>query len=117
MAKKQKMHFVFIFLQQSSKLEVVSGGSRVKTFLVEIKNTLSQVNFNQVMQALQSYKASDDLQALLAATAFLSEERSNHNLLRGGCSYRCPGERLRPGASGDVLLNLRTRLFCCFELP
>lgn len=109
-------------MKKLSKLETVpetSSGSKAKSFLVEMKQTLSQVNFNQVMKALQSYKTSDDLPALLGATTFLSEDSSTHSLLRGGCAtlqlqrlLRNPGERLRlgprrPSPSGGGLLTLR----------
>lgn len=89
-------------MKKMSTLEDVSeesSESKARSFLAEMKKTLSQVNFNQVVHALQSYKASDDLQALLAATAFLSEDGSTHSLLRGWwpalqlqCLGRKPGE-------------------------
>lgn len=80
-------------MKKSSKSEEVSqesGESKAKSFLAEMKKTLSQVNFNLVVRALQSYKTSDDLQALLTATAFLSEDGSAHSLLRGWCSAPQP---------------------------
>lgn len=103
-------------MKKRSKSEDVSeesGESKAKSFLAEMKKTLSQVNFNLVVHALQSYKASDDLQALLTATAFLSEDGSTHRLLRGWwsapqpqCLTRKPGEE----AESALLCNKDFRL-------
>lgn len=57
--------------------------SRAKTFLAEMKKNLSQVNFEKIVQALQAYKKSDDLDMLLAQTAVLAEDANTHSLLRG----------------------------------
>lgn len=98
------------FLSSLKRLEDVpetSRGSKAKSFFVEMKKTLSEVHFNQVMKALQGYKASDDLQALLEATTFLSEDRCTHSLLRGGCSAR-PLEHLLRNP-GDHLWTQETQ--------
>ncbi|XP_075902006.1 regulator of telomere elongation helicase 1 isoform X1 [Nelusetta ayraudi] len=75
---------------KSEDVSQESGESKAKSFLAEMKKTLSQVNFNLVVRALQSYKTSDDLQALLTATAFLSEDGSTHSLLQGICCFVRP---------------------------
>lgn len=101
MAKNNVFFDIVSMKKASTSLEVSeeSNESKAKSFLAEMKKTLSQVNFNQVVHALQSYKTSDDLQGLLAATAFLSEDGSTHSLLRGwwaaprlACLIRRPGE-------------------------
>lgn len=57
--------------------------SRAKTFLAEMKKSLSQVNFDHIVQALQSYKTTDNLDVLLSETAVLAEDANTHSLLRG----------------------------------
>ncbi|XP_050926955.1 regulator of telomere elongation helicase 1 isoform X2 [Lates calcarifer] len=57
--------------------------SRVKAFLAEMKKSLSQVNFNHIIQALQTYKKTDNLDVLLTETAVLTEDTNTHSLLRG----------------------------------
>uniref|UniRef100_A0A671VP82 Regulator of telomere elongation helicase 1 n=1 Tax=Sparus aurata TaxID=8175 RepID=A0A671VP82_SPAAU len=57
--------------------------SRAKTFLAEMKKSLSQVTFECIVQALQTYKKSDNLDALLTKTTVLSEDANTHSLLRG----------------------------------
>lgn len=71
-------------LPKSEEVPDTSGWSRAKSFLMEMKKSLSQVNFTQVMVALQKYKTTDDIQALLEATTFVSEDRSTRGLLQGG---------------------------------
>lgn len=90
---------------KSEEVSQESGESKAKSFLAEMKKTLSQVNFNLVVRALQSYKTSDDLQALLTATAFLSEDGSSHSLLRGWCSAPQPqGLTRKPGEEAESAL-------------
>ncbi|XP_040049052.2 regulator of telomere elongation helicase 1 isoform X2 [Gasterosteus aculeatus] len=60
-----------------------SSGGRVKAFLAEMKRSLSQFNFERVIRALQTYKKSDKLEALLAGAAVLAEDANTHRLLRG----------------------------------
>uniref|UniRef100_A0A674NQG1 Regulator of telomere elongation helicase 1 n=1 Tax=Takifugu rubripes TaxID=31033 RepID=A0A674NQG1_TAKRU len=54
-----------------------------KSFLGEMKKSLSQVNFDQIIVALQSYKTTDSLEALLSTTSVLTEDANTHNLFRG----------------------------------
>ncbi|XP_041656310.1 regulator of telomere elongation helicase 1 [Cheilinus undulatus] len=57
--------------------------SRARSFLADMKKCLSQVNFDRIVQALQTYKKTDDLDALLMQTAVLTEDANTHSLLRG----------------------------------
>uniref|UniRef100_A0A7N9ASA0 Regulator of telomere elongation helicase 1 n=1 Tax=Mastacembelus armatus TaxID=205130 RepID=A0A7N9ASA0_9TELE len=67
------------------KLDVSEEGkaNRAKKFLAEMKKSLSQVNFDCMVQALQRYKKTDDLDVLLTETALLTEDANTHGLLRG----------------------------------
>ncbi|KAM4562897.1 regulator of telomere elongation helicase 1 [Odontesthes bonariensis] len=56
---------------------------RAKQFLADMKKSLSKVSFDRIVQALQSYKTSDNLQVLLTETAVLTEDANTHSLLRG----------------------------------
>ncbi|XP_029968849.1 regulator of telomere elongation helicase 1 [Salarias fasciatus] len=56
---------------------------RAKRFLADMKKSLSQVSFERLVQALQAYKKTDDLERLLAETAVLAEDANTHGLLRG----------------------------------
>ncbi|XP_068605781.1 regulator of telomere elongation helicase 1 [Brachionichthys hirsutus] len=58
-------------------------GGRAKAFLQEMKKSLSQVNFDLVVQALQKYKKADSVDALLSEVAVLSQDVHTHSLLRG----------------------------------
>ncbi|KAM9342686.1 regulator of telomere elongation helicase 1 isoform 2-T2 [Pholidichthys leucotaenia] len=72
--------------QKPSVCEDVSeegNSSRAKTFLADMKKSLSQVTFDRIIQALQTYKKTDDLDLLLTETAVLSEDANTHSLLRG----------------------------------
>ncbi|KAM4570874.1 regulator of telomere elongation helicase 1 isoform 2-T2 [Fundulus diaphanus] len=57
--------------------------SRAKQFLADMKKSLSKVSFVRVVEALQSYKKTDDLSVLLTETAVLAEDPNTHSLLRG----------------------------------
>lgn len=57
--------------------------NRAKTFLAEMKKSLSQANFDRIVQALQTYKKTDNLDILLIETAVLTEDTNTHSLLRG----------------------------------
>ncbi|KAK7884484.1 hypothetical protein WMY93_027607 [Mugilogobius chulae] len=57
--------------------------SRAKLFLAEMKKSLSQLNFERVIQALQTYKKTDDVDKLLLETGALAEDANTHSLLRG----------------------------------
>ena len=63
-----------------------SRAGRAKTFLAELKKSLSQVNFDRIVQALQTYKKTDNLDVLLTETAVLTEDTNTHSLLRGKSS-------------------------------
>lgn len=69
--------------------------SRAKTFLAEMKKNLSQVNFEKIVQALQTYKKTDDLDMLLAQTALLAEDANTHSLLRGFYQFVRPHHKKR----------------------
>ncbi|KAK9515874.1 hypothetical protein VZT92_026476 [Zoarces viviparus] len=77
--------------QKSRVSEDVSGEgssrSRVRSFLAEMKKSLSQFNFDRIIQALQTYKKTDSLDVLLTEAAVLSEDANTHCLLRG--LYQC----------------------------
>ncbi|KAM8754557.1 regulator of telomere elongation helicase 1 isoform 1-T1 [Acanthopagrus schlegelii] len=68
--------------QKKTRLEE-NKDSRAKTFLAEMKKSLSQVTFEGIVQALQTYKKSDNLDVLLTKTTVLSEDANTHSLLRG----------------------------------
>ncbi|XP_047221537.1 regulator of telomere elongation helicase 1 isoform X3 [Girardinichthys multiradiatus] len=57
--------------------------SKVKQFLADMKKSLSKVSFDHIVEALQSYKKTDDLSVLLTETAVLAEDPNTHSLLRG----------------------------------
>lgn len=48
-----------------------------------MKKSLSQATFEQIVAALQSYKTSDSLEALLSKMAVLTEDAHTHRLFRG----------------------------------
>ncbi|XP_010874078.1 regulator of telomere elongation helicase 1 isoform X2 [Esox lucius] len=57
---------------------------KAKIFLAVMKKSLSQMNFQRVMAALQAYKQTDDLDKLLAEAADLfTGDTNTHSLLRG----------------------------------
>ena len=58
----------------------------MKGFLAEMKKSLSQCNFEQITQTLQTYKKTDDLDVLLTDTAVLTEDANTYSLLRGNTS-------------------------------
>ena len=53
-----------------------------------MKKSLSQVTFECIVQALQTYKKSDNLDVLLTKTTVLSEDANTHSLLRGKSSVQ-----------------------------
>ncbi|KAM8830526.1 regulator of telomere elongation helicase 1 isoform 2-T2 [Synchiropus picturatus] len=72
--------------QNGRKLaDIIEKGkaSTVKNVLIEMKKSLSQVTFEQVMEALQTYKKTNNLDTLLSQTAVLLEDANTHSLLRG----------------------------------
>ncbi|XP_038164925.1 regulator of telomere elongation helicase 1 [Cyprinodon tularosa] len=56
---------------------------KAKQFLADMKKTLSKVSFDRIVEALQTYKKTDDLDILLTETAVLAEDPNTHSLLRG----------------------------------
>lgn len=73
-------------IKKMSSLDDVSEegkASRAKTFLAEMKKSLSQVNFDCIIKALQNYKTADNLDVLLSETAILTQDANTHGLLRG----------------------------------
>lgn len=67
----------------SEDLSEEGKASRAKKFLAEMKKSLSQVNFDRIVQALQTYKKTDNLDVLLTEAAVLIEDANTHSLLRG----------------------------------
>lgn len=76
-------------------MSVESKRNKAKTFLSEMKKSLSQVTFDQIVTALQSYKTSDSLEVLLSKMVVLTEDANTHGLFRGGIKYHvwCLSER------------------------
>ncbi|XP_071227732.1 regulator of telomere elongation helicase 1 isoform X3 [Salvelinus alpinus] len=69
---------------------------KAKSFLAEMKRSLSQVNFQRIMAALQTYKRMDDLDELLAEAADLfTGDTNTHNLLRGFYQFIRPHHKKR----------------------
>uniref|UniRef100_A0A8P4GAH3 Regulator of telomere elongation helicase 1 n=1 Tax=Dicentrarchus labrax TaxID=13489 RepID=A0A8P4GAH3_DICLA len=68
---------------------------RAKNFLAEMKKSLSQVTFDRIVQALQTYKKTDNLDVLLTETAVLSEDTNTHSLLRGVYQFVRPHHKKR----------------------
>uniref|UniRef100_A0A669AZU7 Regulator of telomere elongation helicase 1 n=1 Tax=Oreochromis niloticus TaxID=8128 RepID=A0A669AZU7_ORENI len=76
--------------------EQVSGkASRAKKFLADMKKSLSQVSFDRIIQALQTYKKTDDLDQLLTETAILSEDTNTQSLLHGFYQFVRPHHKKR----------------------
>ncbi|XP_038577509.1 regulator of telomere elongation helicase 1 isoform X2 [Micropterus salmoides] len=71
------------------------SASRAKKFLAEMKKSLSQVNFDRIIQALQTYKKTDNLDILLTETAVLTEDANTHSLLRGIYQFVRPHHKKR----------------------
>ncbi|XP_070766663.1 regulator of telomere elongation helicase 1 [Enoplosus armatus] len=71
------------------------SASRAKKFLAEMKKSLSQVNFDRIVQALQTYKKTDNLDVLLTETAVLTEDANTHSLLRGVYQFVRPHHKKR----------------------
>ncbi|XP_076596702.1 regulator of telomere elongation helicase 1 isoform X1 [Chaetodon auriga] len=69
--------------------------TKAKTFLVEMKKSLSQVSFDNIVHALQVYKKTDILDVLLTETAVLTEDANTHRLLRGMYQFVRPHHKKR----------------------
>uniref|UniRef100_A0A667WAD7 Regulator of telomere elongation helicase 1 n=1 Tax=Myripristis murdjan TaxID=586833 RepID=A0A667WAD7_9TELE len=64
--------------------EQVCKADKAKKFLAEMKKSLSQVNFDRIVQALQTYKRTDNIDVLLTDAAdLLAGDANTHSLLRG----------------------------------
>ncbi|KAJ8257323.1 hypothetical protein GJAV_G00184360 [Gymnothorax javanicus] len=69
---------------------------KAKVFLAAVKRSLSQVNFQRVMQALQSYKRADDLdQLLLVVVDLFMGDANTHVLLREFYQFIRPHHKKR----------------------
>ena len=67
-----------------------SKSGKAKGFLEEMKRSLSQVNFQLIMQALQTYKKTDSLEELLGQAANLfTADTNTHSLFRGRLFTLC----------------------------
>uniref|UniRef100_A0A3Q4BVD7 Regulator of telomere elongation helicase 1 n=1 Tax=Mola mola TaxID=94237 RepID=A0A3Q4BVD7_MOLML len=66
-----------------------------KTFLAEMKKSLSQVNFDCIIKALQNYKTADNLDVLLSEAAILTQDANTHGLLRGIYQFVRPHHKKR----------------------
>lgn len=66
-----------------------SKRNKAKSFLSEMKKSLSQVTFEQIVTALQSYKTSDSLEVLLSKMTVLTEDANTHGLFRGVSFGNC----------------------------
>ncbi|KAM9351348.1 regulator of telomere elongation helicase 1 [Symphorus nematophorus] len=83
--------------QKSRSEDVCEEGkaSRAKTFLAEMKKSLSQINFDRIIQALQTYKKTDSLDILLTETVVLTEDANTYSLLRGIYQFVRPHHKKR----------------------
>uniref|UniRef100_A0A4W3ISN1 Regulator of telomere elongation helicase 1 n=1 Tax=Callorhinchus milii TaxID=7868 RepID=A0A4W3ISN1_CALMI len=61
---------------------------KAKFFMVAVKQTLSQANYERFTQAMQKYKTTDDFETMLAELAALfTEDMKKHSLLRGNLNF------------------------------
>ncbi|XP_029986056.1 regulator of telomere elongation helicase 1 isoform X2 [Sphaeramia orbicularis] len=81
-------------LSMSSAVCEEDKASRAKRFLQDMKKSLSHVKFEQMVQALQTYKRTDHLDGLLTQTAALAEDANTHGLLRGFYQFVRPHHKL-----------------------
>ncbi|XP_061542845.1 regulator of telomere elongation helicase 1 isoform X2 [Phycodurus eques] len=75
---------------------VVTGDGKnnfARNFLGEMKSSLSQVNFEQIRQALYSYKKNDNLDNLLLDTSLLTHDPHTYRLYQGLYSFIRPHHR------------------------
>ncbi|KAK0150548.1 Regulator of telomere elongation helicase 1 [Merluccius polli] len=77
-----------IKLVQDPKMSCPSGASeenthvKAKRFLTEMRKSLSQMNYQRVMDSLQAYKRQDDLTVLQTEAAVLLVDANTHVLFR-----------------------------------
>ncbi|XP_006804367.1 regulator of telomere elongation helicase 1 isoform X1 [Neolamprologus brichardi] len=79
----------------SEDLSEEGKASRAKKFLADMKKSLSQVSFDRIIRALQTYKKTDDLDHLLTETAILSEDANTQSLLHGFYQFVRPHHKKR----------------------
>nr|XP_035941092.1 regulator of telomere elongation helicase 1 isoform X7 [Halichoerus grypus] len=88
------------------KIRVVGGrqegpaagtqAGRARLFMVAVKQALSQASFDTFTRALQDYKGSDDVEALLACLGPLfAEDPKKHSLLQGFYQFVRPHHKQR----------------------
>ncbi|XP_022350036.1 regulator of telomere elongation helicase 1 isoform X2 [Enhydra lutris kenyoni] len=69
---------------------------RARLFMVAVKQALSPAGFHTFTRALQDYKGSDDLEALLACLSpLLAEDPEKHSLLQGFYQFVRPHHKQR----------------------
>uniref|UniRef100_A0A7N6B0I8 Regulator of telomere elongation helicase 1 n=1 Tax=Anabas testudineus TaxID=64144 RepID=A0A7N6B0I8_ANATE len=84
-----------IKLVQQQDVSEEGKANRAKKFLAEMKKSLSQVNFDRIVQSLQTYKKTDNLDVLLTEIAVLTEDTNTHNLMRGFYQFVRPHHKKR----------------------
>uniref|UniRef100_A0A8C8JUH5 Regulator of telomere elongation helicase 1 n=1 Tax=Oncorhynchus tshawytscha TaxID=74940 RepID=A0A8C8JUH5_ONCTS len=83
-------------VQERKQVDISGKAGKAKSFLAEMKKSLSQVNFQRIMAALQTYKQMDDLDELLAEAADLfTGDTNTYNLLRGFYQFIRPHHKKR----------------------
>ncbi|XP_077368002.1 regulator of telomere elongation helicase 1 isoform X3 [Festucalex cinctus] len=82
--------------EQPSVSGAVTGYGKngiARSFLLEMKSSLSQVSFEQIRQALYSYKKNDNLDNLLSDTSLLTHDPHTYKLYRGLYPFVRPHHR------------------------
>ncbi|XP_041859068.1 regulator of telomere elongation helicase 1 [Melanotaenia boesemani] len=82
-------------LSVSEDMSEEGKANRAKQFLADMKKSLSKVNFDRIVQALQTYKTTDNLDVLLTETAVLTEDTRTHSLLYGFYQFVRPHHKKR----------------------
>ncbi|XP_049608196.1 regulator of telomere elongation helicase 1 isoform X1 [Syngnathus scovelli] len=90
---KRKINLV----QEQPSVSGLATGNRktsiARCFLVDMKSSLSEVSFEQIRQALQSYKQNDNLDNLLSGTSLLIHDPHTYRLFRGLYPFVRPHHR------------------------
>uniref|UniRef100_A0A4W3JDW2 Regulator of telomere elongation helicase 1 n=1 Tax=Callorhinchus milii TaxID=7868 RepID=A0A4W3JDW2_CALMI len=69
--------------RQGGRKKITLITEKAKFFMVAVKQTLSQANYERFTQAMQKYKTTDDFETMLAELAALfTEDMKKHSLLR-----------------------------------
>uniref|UniRef100_A0AAX7TBD8 Regulator of telomere elongation helicase 1 n=1 Tax=Astatotilapia calliptera TaxID=8154 RepID=A0AAX7TBD8_ASTCA len=84
-----------IKLVQEQVSGVLNNTHRAKTFLADMKKSLSEVCCHHIMRALHTYEKTDDLNHLLTETAFLGKDTNTQNLLHGLYHFVRPHHKKR----------------------